>query len=79
MINDPVNVARHLSVVVNSDDDKGVLTGSWGSLDFTAGKNPSAWHGSNKILQQFYKTKESVKYAQCWVFGGVLTTSIFYK
>ena len=31
--------------------------------------------GSIKILQQYYEKKEPVKYGQCWVFSGVVTTA----
>uniref|UniRef100_UPI00358E4699 protein-glutamine gamma-glutamyltransferase K-like n=1 Tax=Myxine glutinosa TaxID=7769 RepID=UPI00358E4699 len=35
-----------------------------------------AWNGSVEILRKFQKTGNSVKYGQCWVFAGVLTTVI---
>ncbi|KAI5737093.1 hypothetical protein M8J76_009961 [Diaphorina citri] len=38
------------------------------------GTPPTKWVGSMKILQQFYTKKKPVKYGQCWVFSGVLTT-----
>jgi transglutaminase 1 len=59
---------------VNSPDDNGVVMGNW-TDDFGGGISPTLWIGSMKILQQFYKTKKPVKYGQCWVFAGVLTTS----
>jgi transglutaminase 1 len=59
---------------VNSPDDSGVLMGNW-SDDFDGGTPPTKWVGSMKILQKFYKDKKPVKYGQCWVFAGVLTTS----
>ena len=37
-----------------------------------------SWNGSRKILEQYVKTKKPVKYAQCWVFGAVLTTGQYY-
>jgi transglutaminase-like putative cysteine protease len=37
---------------------------------------PFAWNGSVKILQQYYETKKPVRYGQCWVFSGVLTTAL---
>lgn len=70
---DPVRVSRHLSQVVNENDENGVLKGSW-DADFSGGKSPSSWHGSVEILKQYYKTRQPVKFAQCWVFAGVLTT-----
>lgn len=70
---DPVKTSRVLSAAVNSCDDNGVLVGNW-SDDFDGGTAPSKWVGSMKILQKYYKDKKSVKYGQCWVFAGILTT-----
>lgn len=58
---------------VNSPDDNGALMGNW-SNDFGGGVKPTKWLGSQKILQEYYTTKKPVKYAQCWVFSGVLAT-----
>uniref|UniRef100_A0A8D9BVS8 protein-glutamine gamma-glutamyltransferase n=2 Tax=Cacopsylla melanoneura TaxID=428564 RepID=A0A8D9BVS8_9HEMI len=71
--NDAVQVARALSAAVNSPDDYGAVFGNW-STDFSGGTPPTKWVGSMKILQQFYNKKKPVKYGQCWVFSGVLTT-----
>ncbi|XP_043465051.1 annulin-like [Leptopilina heterotoma] len=71
--NDPVIVTRSLSAAINANDDNGVLTGNW-SKNFVGGTNPMKWLGSRKILQEYFKTKRSVKYGQCWVFAGVLAT-----
>ncbi|XP_034945845.1 annulin-like isoform X2 [Chelonus insularis] len=71
--NDPVVISRILSAVVNSPDDNGAVMGNW-SDDFSGGTAPTKWLGSQKILQQYYKTKKPVKYGQCWVFSGVLAT-----
>ncbi|XP_075212942.1 transglutaminase [Lycorma delicatula] len=70
---DVVKVARALSAGVNSPDDYGILMGNW-TGDFGGGTPPSKWIGSMKIIQKYYKEKKPVKYGQCWVFGGVLTT-----
>ncbi|KAJ8680712.1 hypothetical protein QAD02_016499 [Eretmocerus hayati] len=70
---DPVVITRCLSAAVNSPDDYGVVMGNW-SEDFGGGTPPSQWMGSQKILQQYYRTKKPVKYGQCWVFAGVLAT-----
>ncbi|XP_067624559.1 annulin isoform X2 [Eurosta solidaginis] len=70
---DPVRVARALAASVNAMDDDGIILGNWGE-DFTGGTAPTKWIGSTEILQQFYKTQETVKYGQCWNFAGVLTT-----
>ncbi|KAJ9601814.1 hypothetical protein L9F63_000042 [Diploptera punctata] len=71
---DPVKTSRVLSAAVNSPDDNGALMGNWGD-DFGGGTPPTKWIGSMKILQKYYKDKKPVKYGQCWVFSGVLTTS----
>lgn len=67
------NISRVLFEKVNSPDDYGVVMGNW-SEDFGGGTPPSQWMGSQKILQQYYRTKRPVKYGQCWVFAGVLAT-----
>ncbi|XP_011689029.1 PREDICTED: annulin-like [Wasmannia auropunctata] len=77
--NDPVIITRCLSAAVNSPDNNGVMmgklemTGKW-SIDYVDGIPPTKWMGSQKILQQYYETKEPVKYGHCWVFSGVLAT-----
>lgn len=58
---------------MNSPDDNGAVMGNW-SNDFGGGTPPTKWLGSQKILQQYYKTRKPVKYGQCWVFSGVLAT-----
>ncbi|XP_062835319.1 protein-glutamine gamma-glutamyltransferase E isoform X2 [Anolis carolinensis] len=72
--NDPKYVGRVLSAMVNSNDDKGVLMGNW-SGNYSGGENPGSWSGSVKILQQWKSSGfRPVRYGQCWVFAGVLTT-----
>lgn len=61
------------SAQVNSSDRVGVLEGRWAET-FPEGNPPWHWSGSIEILEQFWKTKEAVKYGQCWVFSGVLTS-----
>ncbi|PKU33182.1 protein-glutamine hypothetical protein [Limosa lapponica baueri] len=70
---DAVLVSRAMSALVNANDDTGVLLGNW-SGNYDKGTSPLDWMGSVSILQQYYKTKKSVCYGQCWVFAGVLTT-----
>ncbi|XP_046675625.1 annulin-like isoform X2 [Homalodisca vitripennis] len=70
---DPVKITRALSAAVNSPDDNGALMGNW-SAEFDGGTPPTKWVGSLMILQRFYTNKKPVKYGQCWVFAGVLTT-----
>ncbi|XP_077192303.1 protein-glutamine gamma-glutamyltransferase E-like [Paroedura picta] len=72
--NDPKHVGRVLSAMVNSNDDSGVLQGNW-SGNYRGGQNPSSWTGSVDILRQWKASGfRAVKYGQCWVFAGVLTT-----
>ncbi|XP_012267680.2 annulin isoform X2 [Athalia rosae] len=70
---DPVTISRRLSGAVNSPDDNGAVMGNW-SADFGGGTPPTKWMGSQQILQEYWRTKKPVKYGQCWVFAGVLTT-----
>lgn len=72
--NDPVKVSRVISAGINSPDDSGVLVGNW-SDDYSGGVSPTKWGGSQRILQEYYKTKKPVKYGQCWVFSGVVTSA----
>ena len=67
-------VSRHISAMVNVQDDNGILVGNW-SGDYTGGKPPTYWTGSAEILDEFNRTKQPVKFAQCWVFSGVQTSS----
>ncbi|XP_059618771.1 annulin [Phlebotomus argentipes] len=68
-----VRVSRALAAAVNSPDDDGVVLGNW-SEDFSGGIAPTKWVGSVEILQKFYKKRKPVKFGQCWIFAGVLTT-----
>lgn len=74
---DPIRTVRALSAAVNVQDDNGVLFGNWGSelSDYNGGTHPLKWVGSLSILQKYYEKKKPIKYAQCWVYAGVLTTS----
>uniref|UniRef100_A0A3Q4G2K0 Protein-glutamine gamma-glutamyltransferase K n=1 Tax=Neolamprologus brichardi TaxID=32507 RepID=A0A3Q4G2K0_NEOBR len=61
-------------VFVNSPDDQGVLEGNW-SGDYSNGTSPTVWSGSVEILEEYHKKNGTpVKYGQCWVFAGVVTT-----
>ncbi|XP_063376431.1 annulin isoform X1 [Cydia fagiglandana] len=73
---DPIRTVRALSAAVNAQDDNGVLIGNWGAelSDYDGGTHPLKWVGSLAILQKYYTKKKPVKYAQCWVYAGVLTT-----
>ena len=56
-----------------NDNDGGVLVGNW-SGNYEGGTSPLAWTGSGAILEHYWRRKKPVLYAQCWVFGGVLTS-----
>lgn len=49
--------------------------GNW-SGNYENGRSPTFWNGSVNILQEYYRTKKPVRYGQCWVFSGVLTTAL---
>ena len=74
---DPIRTCRALSAAVNAQDDNGVVIGNWASelSDYSGGTHPLKWVGSLAILQKYYEKKKPVKYGQCWVYAGVLTTS----
>lgn len=60
---------------VNSNDDQGVLMGNW-KKTCEGGISPTVWSGSSAILKQYHSSGGvTVKYGQCWVFGGVTNTS----
>ena len=62
---------------MNSFDDNGILVGKWDS-DYIDGVSPIKWNGSVRILRQHADSKKAVKYGQCFVFSGVVTTSKNY-
>uniref|UniRef100_A0A1X7UJE9 Transglutaminase-like domain-containing protein n=1 Tax=Amphimedon queenslandica TaxID=400682 RepID=A0A1X7UJE9_AMPQE len=78
------SIGRHLGLrrgldpleVNNNDGDSGALIGLWSSNDddYADGTSPTSWSGSEAILTQYMSDKKPVRYAQCWVFGGTLTT-----
>ena len=68
-----LQVSQHLSAMVNIQDNNGILEGNW-SDNYSGGASPLSWTGSAEILNQFMKTRKPVKFAQCWVFSGVLTS-----
>ena len=51
------------------------MVGNW-SGDYRGGSEPWKWNGSVKIFQKYFKKNKSVKYGQCWVFSGVMTTAL---
>ncbi|KAM4622301.1 protein-glutamine gamma-glutamyltransferase 5-like [Discoglossus pictus] len=71
---DPVYVSRLVSVMVNSNDDNGVVESCWDEF-FRNGANPSTWNGSVTILRLWYRNGcRPVRYGQCWVLAGVMCT-----
>lgn len=71
--NNPISVSRSISAMVNIQDDNGVLVGNW-SGDYSDGKPPTSWVGSVKILEEYFKKKKPIKFGQCWVYSGLVTT-----
>lgn len=70
----PIVVIRCLSAIINSCDDDGLLEGRW-TADFPKDcTEPCSWTGSVDIIKEYMETKKSVRYGQCWVFSGVMTT-----
>lgn len=72
--NSVVYLARVLSAMINSNDDSGVVRGDW-SGNYTSDNNPSRWNGSSEILHRWFESGP-VAYGQCWVFAGVLCTTL---
>ncbi|XP_078112302.1 protein-glutamine gamma-glutamyltransferase 2 [Sander vitreus] len=71
---DPVYVSRVITAMMNSNGDRGVLTGRWDN-SYSGGVPPYKWTGSVPILQQWSKAgATAVKYGQCWVFAAVACT-----
>ncbi|ROT63141.1 hemocyte transglutaminase [Penaeus vannamei] len=70
---DPVRVSRALSKMVNSNDDAGLLVGKWDG-EYEDGRAPAKWLGSIEIMETYLRTRQSVKYGQCWVFAACLNT-----
>ncbi|XP_006008136.1 protein-glutamine gamma-glutamyltransferase K [Latimeria chalumnae] len=70
---DPISVVRVISAMVNSQDDDGVLVGSWSGV-YWDGRRPTSWTGSSEILLHYHDSYNPVRYGQCWVFSGVATT-----
>uniref|UniRef100_A0A8C1P522 protein-glutamine gamma-glutamyltransferase n=1 Tax=Cyprinus carpio TaxID=7962 RepID=A0A8C1P522_CYPCA len=69
-----IEVVRQGSALINSQDDDGVLVGSW-SGEYSTGTAPTAWTGSPEILLKYARDGcVPVCFAQCWVFAGVLNT-----
>eukprot|EP01097_Dermamoeba_algensis_P000576 TRINITY_DN1199_c0_g1_i1.p1 TRINITY_DN1199_c0_g1~~TRINITY_DN1199_c0_g1_i1.p1 ORF type:complete len:511 (-),score=161.13 TRINITY_DN1199_c0_g1_i1:175-1707(-) len=73
---DPVAVARFFSLfmTIQPGNPNGLVQGRW-QTPYSGGKEPTYWSGTNQIAKQYVTTGlQTVKYAQCWVFGGCLNT-----
>ncbi|XP_049929278.1 protein-glutamine gamma-glutamyltransferase 2 isoform X1 [Epinephelus moara] len=71
---DPVYVSRIITAMINSNGDRGVLSGRW-QEPYSDGVAPYKWTGSVPILQKWSKAGvRAVKYGQCWVFAAVACT-----
>ncbi|XP_078257737.1 protein-glutamine gamma-glutamyltransferase 2-like [Rhinoraja longicauda] len=71
---DPIYISRILTAMVNSNDDKGVLSGRWDG-EYDDGTPPTKWNGSLPILRKWSSSgAERVRYGQCWVFAAVACT-----
>jgi transglutaminase 1 len=70
---DLTQLTRFFSKWINVNDDNGVLVGRW-SEPYSDGTEPWVWTGSDAIFRQFFQTGRPVKYGQCWVFSGCLTS-----
>ena len=66
-------MSRNLSSRLNSIDNNGVLEGNW-SGDYTGGRSPTSWIASEQIFSEYMKTKEPVKYGQCFIYSAIFTT-----
>ncbi len=80
---DPRKIARHFSKVLSATwtgaGYSGVLTGRWDGK-YSDGQKPTSWTGSRGIYREYLNNgmRSPVKYGQCWVFGGILTTALRY-
>ncbi|CAE1321058.1 TGM1 [Acanthosepion pharaonis] len=71
----PISVIRCLSAIVNSNgDDNGLLEGRWTENYPKDTTDPKTWTGSVAILKEYMDTRKTVRYGQCRVFAGVMTT-----
>ncbi|XP_051887174.1 LOW QUALITY PROTEIN: protein-glutamine gamma-glutamyltransferase 2-like [Pristis pectinata] len=72
--NSAVFVARTVSAMVNSQDDRGILHGRW-SPPYSDGVVSRDMNGSGAILRQWNASDcKAVRYGQCWVFAAVTCT-----
>lgn len=73
---DVVKTSRAVSAIVNSHDEGGLLVGNW-SGNYMDGLSPWQWTGSAVIFRKYVQDGyRSVKFGQCWVFGGSTTATL---
>ncbi|KAK3799550.1 hypothetical protein RRG08_019350 [Elysia crispata] len=70
----PVAFIRAVSALANSCDDDGVLEGRWTEKYPKDCTVPWLWTGSVKIIENFMETGKPVRFGQCWVFSGIVTS-----
>ena len=71
--NDPITVSRAVSAIANNYSNGGIVEGRWeGSYD--DGTFPLDWTSSLPLLKEYNQTGKPVKYGQCYVFVGIVTT-----
>ena len=68
----PILVSRMISWMSNANSG-GIIAGRWGG-PYIGGEPPSHWTGSDEILSAYLTSGRSVKYGQCWVYAGLVTT-----
>ncbi len=61
--------------ITSNDNSTGLLQNAWAGNYGEMGVPPTAWTGSTSILEQYWRTRNPVKYGHCYVFAGVATTS----
>ena len=70
----PVGVSRHLSWMANARlNEDGILVAKWGT-NYVGGVKPGVWKNSRQIFSQYLASEQPVKYGQCWVFSGIVTS-----
>ncbi|XP_028623118.1 protein-glutamine gamma-glutamyltransferase 4 [Grammomys surdaster] len=70
----PVFVSRAICTLMCAANG-GVLMGNW-TGDYSDGTAPHVWTSSVPILQKYHVTNLPIRYGQCWVFSGILTTAL---
>ena len=75
---DPALVVRHLtrSYGMQETVPDGLMEGKWEG-GYAGGTNPNSWGSSDQIFRTYIQQGfRPVRFAQCWVFGAVLLSSL---